>query len=328
MATDARHEHADASFKALQFLRTMMRLGPQLLDHGFWRELNPALAVTDTPFARALEPLPSAWAADPVCQQRLCEEGYLLSPEPLISADEASQLADGVNRIVAAGLPSGCALAYDEIYRLFARVARALEPILGPQPHLMLDEGWVYFVPPGDGARSHWTAFPPHRDWVRADDELLAGRLPSMLTGWVALTEASANDSCLYVVPGDADEGFRGTDRFVRREQFRLQDVRAVPALPGQLVLLTSHVAHWGSRSSAWSRHARISASFIFQRSDLSPRLSTPANLAAPLTLSERMLWAVRTLRLVTGEDQVNALMQRLGFTTSPGLSGPPSPGP
>lgn len=317
MATQAeRAEHADAAFLGLRYLRAINRLGTQLLDHDFWRALNPALAVTDTPFARPLDPLPSAWARNPVTQERLRVEGYVLTPEPLVDQEELQRLADGIGNVVAAGLPPGLALVYDDVYRLFARLVPALEPLLGPSPRMVFDEGWIYHVPPGDGARSLWTAFPPHRDWQGADPAVLEGGAPSQLTAWIPFADASTDDSCLYVVPADADSGYRSTSREITPAQFRLQDVRAVPATAGQVLLMTSHVVHWGGRSSRWSTHPRISGSFFFNRRDRAiPPGQQEVLLDRDLSLRERLQWAVRTLQLITGPDHITDVLRAMGLS-------------
>jgi len=307
-------DEVDAAFRALRYTRALDKLGTRLTDPAYWRELNPELTVSDVPPAARIAPYANEWAATDRCQTRLVEEGYFLSP-PIIPTDLVIRLRTAVERIVARGLPPGCALMYDEFYQVYAGVVSAVTPILGPNPILLPEDFWVFFVPPGDGASSAWTAFPPHKDWVDVDPGVMAGQLPTVLVGWVALSDASTHDSCMYVVPGDCDAGYRTRDRIVRRENFRMQDVRAVPAVAGQVLLFSTHLSHWGSRSSRWATHPRISISMFFQRGDIPPRLADVIDLAQPVPIASRARWMLRTLRLMMGKEQSAVFMQRAGLS-------------
>lgn len=301
-------EDVEASFRALRYTRALTRLGPRLTDPDYWRELNPDLSVTDEPPAARAVAYERAWAASERCHQRLRTEGYVLSP-PLVPIDMVLRLRTAVERIVARGLPPGCALMYDEFYQVYAGVLSAVTPILMPE------DFWVFFVPPDDGATSHWTAFPPHKDWADVDPGVMAGDLPTVLVGWVALTDVTPNDSCMYIVPGDCDRGYRTHDRVVHADDFRLQDVRAVPASAGQVLLFSTHVAHWGSRSSRWATHPRISISMFFQRADVRQRFADVLDLSQPIAVADRARWMLRTLRLMMGREQSEALMRGAGLT-------------
>ena len=307
-------DEVDAAFRALRYTRALDKLGPQLLDADYWRALNPELTVSLDPPASHLTPYASDWARTERCQQRLREEGYVLTP-PLVPADLVVRMRTAVERIVARGLPPGCALMYDEFYQVYAGVLSAVAPILGPNAMLLPEDFWVFFVPAGDGASSRWTAFPPHKDWADVDPGVMAGDLPTVLVGWVALTDASTHDSCMYVVPGDCDKGYRTDDRVVRSENFRLQDVRAVPAEAGQVLLFSTHISHWGSRSSRWATHPRISISMFFQRGDMPARFTDVLDLTQPVPLESRARWMLRTLRLMMGKEQAHVVMRRAGLS-------------
>jgi hypothetical protein len=125
-------EEVDAAFLALRYTRGLAKLGPRLLDPAFWRELNPELTVSDQPPATGATAYVNDWASTDFCQERLRTEGYFLTP-PIVPASMVVRLRAAVERIVAYGLPPGCALLYDEFYRVYASVlAQSLTYAVAP----------------------------------------------------------------------------------------------------------------------------------------------------------------------------------------------------
>jgi hypothetical protein len=303
----------DTAFRAVRFMRTLDRMGPALADPDFWRQLNPDLHVSDAPFAAPLAPYDRAWASDPLFHERLGREGYFLTP-PLVPETDLVKLRAAIERIVAAGLPPGCALVYDEFLRVYANLAPSLASLMGDSPYLLPEDYWVFHVPAGDAAETRWTAFSPHRDWANGDAAIVAGELPTVIVAWVALSDATTDDSCIYVVPGDADDDYRTVVRYVRPESFRLQDIRAVPAKAGQVLLFSTHLVHWGSRSSRWSSHARMSSSVFFQRRDTELRLADRIDFGEGLPFRTRLRWAIGTLGMMVGKDEAKAVQTKLGL--------------
>jgi hypothetical protein len=306
-------EDIDAAFRAVRFTRGLDKLGARMLDADFWRALNPKLTISDVPPAEGAEPFASAWAEAPVCRQRLLTEGFTTSPA-LIEPQELHRLRVGVERVVAAGLPPGCALMYDEYHRVVVRLLGALSPLLGPNAVMVPEDFWVFHVPPGDAGVGRWTAFPPHRDQDAPDPAMLAGQLPAMLNAWVALSDASTDQSCMYVVPANCDPDYRSDIRAVNPARFRLEDIRAVPLAAGQVLLFEPHLAHWGSRSSQWARGPRISLAGFLQRADGPKSAAETANLRQPLTVRQRATWVLRSLRMMVGERRCKAVGERVGI--------------
>lgn len=307
-------DRVEASFRALRYVRTIARHGARLRDPGFWRELNPELTVSDEPPIARARILDDRWAGDAEAQTHLRTEGFLVAP-PIFDSDDCARLRAAVTRIVDAGLPPGCALVYDEIYRVITSLGRVLEPILGPTPALMPEDSWVFFVPPGDAALTYWTAYAPHRDWAGGDPALQNGGLPTMLATWVALSDAGADNSCMYVVPSHCDRGYLTRGASVDPDDFRLQDVRACPVVAGQMLLFSTHLVHWGSRSSRTAPHPRVSLSLFAQRADMPRRFGSLFDPSVAVPLDQRLIWTLRTMRMMLGKDETNALGRTVGLT-------------
>lgn len=307
-------DEADAAFRAIRYLRTLDRLGSRARDAETWRSMAPMLTITERPPDAGATAIDGAWAAGPDKFRRLDVEGYLISP-PVVDPALIERLREAVTSLVAQGFPPMVAMLYDEIYQLYAGIARAVAPILGEGAVLLLDDCWTFFVPPADPAVSHWTAFPPHRDWLGGDARLMSGGLPTALQAWVAMTDVTPDDSCLYVVPASADRVYRTPERSVADDQFRLQDVRALPVSRGQVVVFSTHLAHWGSRSSQWAAGPRISTACYLQSRAVAADRHGPVDFAQPVPFAKRLQWVLTGLRLAFGKDAAAALAERLGVT-------------
>jgi Phytanoyl-CoA dioxygenase (PhyH) len=140
------------------------------------------------------------------------------------------------------------------------------------------------------------SGFSPHRD--RQPEDVASSFHDDtgdakFVTHWVALTEAVPENSCLFMIPRYVDPGYdRGDDddddggqndaqedakhasgaldngcgplyrALKTKESF--QHIRAFPCQPGQGVVFTHRVAHWGSsRDSDTDLPARIAMSFV-----------------------------------------------------------------
>jgi hypothetical protein len=304
-------EEIDASFHAMRVRRVLERSRDRIVDPDFWRELNPEFAITDEPIASGAMPYDVRWLDAALVERRLHADGYFVTP-PVVDVAEVTRLRQGIERVVAAGFPAGFAFVYDDVYRLYARFDRLFAPLLGPRPLLLPTDAWVFHVPAGDGVRTHWTTFGPHRDWIGPDPAVLAGESPSVLVGWTALTDVTPIDSCLYVVPADCDPDYRSTTKEVNTAGLRLQDVRALPAPAGALVLMTVHLVHWGSRSSALSTAPRTSLSMFFQRRDVAPFTQPVIDTAFPIPFRSRLTWIYNTMCMMMKPEDVRALAAQL----------------
>jgi hypothetical protein len=285
----------DAGFDLVSELRLRARLH-DARNPDFWRALNPQLTISDHPFASA----PAAVVVDPDAVTRailqLDEDGYCQAP-PIVPPERILPLRLGIERIVAAGFPSTLACVYDEFYQAFGGLDALFAPLLGDRYKLGLSGLSAFSVPPGDRAYRRWGALSPHRDSLGPDPEVLARRLPSILNVWIALTDVTPRDSCIYVVPAGSDPHYYSEDRDVRQELIRLQDIRALPAPAGSLIAWSTHLAHWGSSSSRFAGGPRIAIAMYFHRRDGSshPRV---VEFGQRMPFDDRLAWIDDSLRL------------------------------
>lgn len=118
--------------------------------------------------------------------------------------------------------------------------------------------------------------FSPHRDRQPDSDpkEGFGGdeaRDAKFVTHWIALTDATPENSCLYMIPKDQDPGYfigdlEGMDplRVALPNKQDYQHIRAMPRQAGQSILFTHRTIHWGSvRDSSTNQPFRIAISFV-----------------------------------------------------------------
>jgi len=257
----------EAGFAQIRAERALRSRIDEVRSADFWRALNPQLTVSDRPFSTAQLPVPVAPAMVNRVKRQLLEEGYAQTP-PLVEAERLARLRTGVENVVAAGFPSGLACVYDEFYQAFDGLQQLFVPILGDDYQLVLQGLWAFLVAPGDPVYGLWTALRPHRDELGPDPAVLSRQMPSILTVWIPLTDVLTLDSCLYIVPSPGDADYYSHRRDVRTDAFRLQDVRALPCAAGSVLSWSSHMIHWGSRSSALAAGPCIALTAYLARRD------------------------------------------------------------
>ncbi len=232
----------------------------QLEAEAFWRDLAPDLMpLTETDQAGPVL-VPNADAVTTMLGV-FDREGYLRLPRGQ-DVEQIRRLAGLVERLHAAGLPAVFGFIYDEMWRPFRRLSRVIECLLGG-PHAVMPDFWAWRVDPALG-EAGWA---PHRD--RADFGLYPDLRPRAVTVWIPLTEATPLNSCMYVVPKHLDPDYRvgAPNTFAGSPA----DIRAVPSIPGDTLIWTQALIHWGSRSSELATAPRLSMSVEFQRADEPP---------------------------------------------------------
>lgn len=175
--------------------------------------------------------------------------GYLTLPG-VIDGARAAAMSRGIEALHGAGLPGIFAYVYDELWEPIAALDATARAELGDYD--VLSDAWAFRVAPG--ARG-WSA---HRGWHEHEGER------TMLNVWVALTHATQDTSCMFVVPLDRDPSYPGN-----LESIAVPEGAAValPALPGTALVWDANVLHWGGEMSASATSPRMSITYTLRKS-------------------------------------------------------------
>ncbi|GMH97381.1 hypothetical protein TrST_g8201 [Triparma strigata] len=200
-------------------------------------------------------------------RQRVIEDGYYRQPAPeKASVTSVEALREIVEKLVELGFPPSFALLYDEAYTVWAKYALPSSfKNLTPTFDIL-----AFHVDP----RKDSSGFSPHRD--RQPEDVSASfdseKQPSYLTRWISLSKAcSESNSCLYVIPLQTDPGYYTSDDVTSSSQLShdgglnpsilpllaalptkesFQNIRALPCEPGESILFSHRVIHWGSKGN------------------------------------------------------------------------------
>lgn len=287
----------DAGFEFVRALRHIERHWDDYRDPAFWTRLNPHLTVSATPF-RSDHATFAAVTPDVVDRAltQLDTSGFFATP-PVVPESRMAPMRRAMDTLAELGIPTGFAAVYDEYYQCFDGLDALFTPVLGEGYRWVAHGLWAFRVPPGDQAISGLTApSPPHRDSMGPDPLVLAGKRPGIMTVWAALTDVTPADSCIYVVPKFADKAFATSEREVTMDQFDLQDVRAVPVAAGSVVGWSTHLVHWGSRSTPDAIAPRMSITMYLQRADMPPFDASVFDKGGPVPLDSRLRWVLQAL--------------------------------
>ena len=149
-------------------------------------------------------------------------------------------------------------------------------------------------------------------------------------TVWVALSAATTDNSCLYLVPRQYDPGYiEGDDHstdaedpliLTLRRDAAVQSLRACPLRPGGAVIFTHRAMHWGSTGQSQCEKARISVSRPIKSRSIRQLPSVGPNVCASSALHADLIWPLRPqLRgaLLSSSKQASTLPKGLAAHSS-----------
>ncbi|HEX8154609.1 MAG TPA: phytanoyl-CoA dioxygenase family protein [Thermoanaerobaculia bacterium] len=225
-------------------LLTMSRLGEAQAEEYVARAVDPRYWSSLWSSARLRPPLPSLSSSQVAYAAKNLEANGYFALDRVIPIDTITTVREQIDAVRAAGWPAVFAFLYDDAWQLYRspaiqQIARAAVGDDAVQTGYF----WAHFVPPIPEARG-WT---PHADANLIHD-------PKRLTIWIAITEATLDNGCIYVIPRhrlDAHalgQFFDLEANFDRATTLRLlQSSRALPAAAGSILGWEFTTVHWGS---------------------------------------------------------------------------------
>lgn len=192
--------------------------------------------------------------------------------------DVCAVLVTAIEVLEARGLPACFVYAFDETWAI-GEALRARVGALTDREYCLVEDVWAWRIAPGT------RGWPPHRgiSHVSLDREA-----PEVVNVWVALSDVTADRSCMHAVPLDDDPGYPGA---LSRTEGALASVRALPIAAGDALAWNANVLHWGGPCASRAAGPRVSCSFTLVRADATrgfPDL-IPVGSGATLDLSARM---------------------------------------
>ncbi len=240
-----------------------------LPGRAYWRRLAPGLHVDDADYQQSVAKFALTSHERARLSSAFRADGFVALQRALLPwAVDLRLLRDATRRLVRRGWPASMLLVYDEVWAMAHQLSELVATLSGGCENSLDALAWS--VTPSLGQ----SGFAPHRDRQPIDvpASFRADGTPRYCTVWIALSRASVDNSCLYLVPRGCDKGYSAGDDTsavaedplltLLRSDEAVQSVRACPLAPGGAVLFSHRAMHWGSRGRTDCAHARISLSF------------------------------------------------------------------
>lgn len=216
-------------------------------------------------------------------RSKLVSKGYVLVDEPF-DCDLVGSVKKGIEQLHEIELPATFVLLFDEAWSL-ARASRSLlDKCTHCDNHFNFDL-LAWYIEPGKGG------FSPHRDRQpeNASSTFHSDKQAKFVTNWIALSDATTENSCLHVIPKSCDPGYLEGDTekedplqraLPNKESF--QKIRALTRKSGQSILFDHRIIHWGSSSDEDTKDPpRIAISFVASDPKYEPPLVDPEYFTA-----------------------------------------------
>jgi hypothetical protein len=277
------------SEEILERIKAISRNRSHITNADYWRRINPDCRISDQPFPASPIPYPIAQEAMEQHLVQIRKDGYFQT-SPIVDPAEVDRLRRCIKTVVSHGHAASYALVYDEFYHVMAKLTNVLTPVLGPDFQLVPDEFAAYYLPPDDQA----AGTPPHRDSLRTATSIEPDGTPTLVNVWIPLTDATTLNSCIYVLPAHRDPHYprRGGGAAPGTITLRTGDlpsIRALPAQAGSVLCWSTHLLHWGARSSQEATHPRVSFAVYYQSRRVPPYHDVTMDIPAPLPFKDRL---------------------------------------
>jgi hypothetical protein len=236
-------------------------LADDVSSRAFWRAHFPGLTLPGEAKAQIAPPGLAGEADERVTVERLLEEGYFQDRNPTFAL-LAPRLGEAVATCARLDIPPAFIFLFDETWICFTSLDPMLRRMLG-DGYQMLPDFWTWHVDPAAG-QAGWR---PHRDKGRM--ALAPNGAPLSLTVWAPLSDATPLTSCMYLLPANRDPVYNTPQEGAWN--INAASIRALPGTPGDYFCWNQAVLHWGSESSRFAPHPRLSMALEFQRGDIPP---------------------------------------------------------
>lgn len=216
-------------------------------------------------------------------RQGLIQEGYARVDQPL-NPILIGKLLRGVEALQSAGYPASFIFLFDEAWELAKQSQHIMQQSTHPSNRFNYDI-LAWYIESG--------GFSPHRDRQPQDakasfhsasatttaeeeeEKETEGAQQNLqakfVTHWIALSDATPENSCLYVIPRSYDPGYLEGDietedplRRALPDKQAFQHIRCLPRPSGTSLLFTHRIIHWGSaREASSTMPPRVAISFV-----------------------------------------------------------------
>ena len=241
--------------------RAQTTLAADVARPEFWAEMFPGLTLPGAGRPEAIANGPVGEADERVIAERLYEEGYFQDRNATFTR-LAPGLAEAVKTCARLDIPPPFIFLFDETWTCFRSLDPMLRRFLG-EGYRILPDFWTWHVDPAAG-QAGWR---PHRDKGRMS--LAPNGAPLSLTVWAPLLDATPLTSCMYLLPANRDPVYNTEQEGVWN--INAASIRALPGHQGDYFCWNQAILHWGSESSRFAPHPRISMALEFQRGDIAP---------------------------------------------------------
>ena len=240
-----------------------------LYGRDYWNDLCPHLTVAGVEEGgNRKQCVTASISAEMAAKHKssLAENGFF-KWKGAVSEAQVNALRRGVELLISHGWPPSFIYMYDEAWEIVEQLSEVLRKSSGGS--LFLGDAYTWSVDPQKGARG----WGPHRDRMGSGPASFraADGTPMLSTTWLALSEASPDNSCLHVLPAYADPYYhKGDDPNVKNpltllfaEPDAYQDIRALPCAPGSLLHFSHRIIHWGSAAKNTGASPRVAMSWV-----------------------------------------------------------------
>jgi hypothetical protein len=222
------------------------------------------------------------------------EQAYFITGEVVTPAMRA-RLLRLIDAVRAHGLNETWATVFDAFWETYGHIGSAMEACLGAD-YRYVTGSYVFIVESKD-SEAGWGK---HRD-LRLRRSLGADGLPEIMSSWVALTDATPLNSCLYCLPASRDPNYPAN--LAELAVPRVEDIECMAVRAGQVIGLNHALLHWGSRSSARGAGRRVSFVIDTQRADVDCFHHALLDPRTPLSFAQRAAYVAHVVLWLCGNN-------------------------